>query len=91
LVFLLATFYLNAASYMYLAAILEKHAQGAAARGEKTSVTMPVGWVEGAETVAFYILFFIFPYQLALLFGLMGVAMLITVGQRIIWAVNHLD
>jgi len=91
LVFLLGTFYLNSASWIYLAAILERRNRGARARGEKTTITMPTGWVEGAETVAFYVLFFLFPGQLPLLFGLMGVAVVLTVVQRLLWAVNTLD
>ncbi len=36
LAFLLSSFYINGASWMYLAALLEKRRQGAAARGELT-------------------------------------------------------
>jgi phosphatidylglycerophosphate synthase len=44
LILLLSSFYVNAASWIYLSAILEKRAAGASARGELTSVTMPNGW-----------------------------------------------
>ena len=39
LVLMLAIYYINAASWMYLAAILEKRRQGTQRRGEMTSVT----------------------------------------------------
>jgi phosphatidylglycerophosphate synthase len=41
---MLASFYVNAASWMYLAAILERRGAGAAARGELTTITMRLGW-----------------------------------------------
>ncbi|NCC33810.1 MAG: CDP-alcohol phosphatidyltransferase family protein, partial [Chloroflexia bacterium] len=50
---LLASFYLNGASWMYLAALLEKRQAGARKQGELTTVTMPGGLIEGAETVVF--------------------------------------
>ncbi len=90
LALLLASFYLNGASWMYLAALLEKRNAGAAARGELTTVTMPGGLVEGAETVVLYTLFLLFPGALVPLFGLMAVLVLFTVGQRVAWAVRRL-
>jgi phosphatidylglycerophosphate synthase len=87
---LLASFYINAASWMYLAALLEKHNVGAAARGEMTTVTMPGGLVEGAETVVLYTLFLLFPSALVPLFGLMAALVLLTAGQRLTWAMRHL-
>lgn len=90
LALLLASFYLNAASWMYLAALLEKRSAGAAARGELTTVTMPGGIVEGAETVVFYTLFLLFPGAHVPLFGLMAILVVITAGQRVVWATRHL-
>ena len=87
---MLASFYVNAASYLFLSAVLERRNHGAAARGELTTVTMPGGLVEGAETVVFYSLFFIFPAQLAPLFGLMAALVGVTIVQRVMWAVKHL-
>lgn len=75
---------------MYLAALLEKRNAGAAARGELTSVTMPTGLVEGAETIVLYTIFLLFPGALVPIFVLMAGLVLITVGQRLIWAVRHL-
>jgi phosphatidylglycerophosphate synthase len=91
LAFLLGSFYLNAVSWLYLAALLEKRATGAQARGELTSVTMPAGLIGGTETVIFYCLFIIFHQYAAWLFVAMGVLVLFTVGQRLVWAVHHLD
>ncbi len=59
LAFLLASFYLNGASWMYLSAILEKLARGAEAKGELTTITMPAGLIGGTETIVFYCLFII--------------------------------
>ncbi|RRR73041.1 MAG: CDP-alcohol phosphatidyltransferase family protein [Candidatus Viridilinea halotolerans] len=91
LILLLASFYINAASWMYLAALLEKRNAGAAAHGELTTVTMPTGLLEGAETIVFYTLFLLLPGALVPLFGLMAGLVLITVGQRMVWAVRNLQ
>jgi len=88
--FLLASFYVNAASWIYLAALLEQRGEGAAARREVTAVTMPPGFIAGTETVVFYSLFFLLPQQRAWLFGVMGVAVLANVGVRLLWAHRHL-
>lgn len=90
LALLLASFYLNGASWMYLAALLEKRNAGAAARGELTTVTMPGGLVEGAETVVLFTLFLLFPGALIPLFGLMAVLVVLTAAQRVVWTVRHL-
>ncbi|HMP42107.1 MAG TPA: CDP-alcohol phosphatidyltransferase family protein [Roseiflexaceae bacterium] len=87
---LLASFYINAASWMYLAALLEKRTSGAVARGDLTTVTMPGGLIEGAETVVFYTMFLLLPDLLVPLFGLMAILVLVTVGQRLVWALREL-
>jgi len=61
LALLLGGFYINAASWMYLSAILEKRRAGASARDELTTVTMPAGLVGGTETILFYAAFLIWP------------------------------
>jgi phosphatidylglycerophosphate synthase len=90
-VILLASFYVNAASWMYLAALLEQGREGAAARQEVTTVTMPPGLVAGTETVIFYCLFFLLPRQRAWLFYAMAVLVFVNVGVRLFWARRHLD
>ncbi len=84
--FLLASFFVNAASWMYLAAILERRNLGAAATGERTTVTMPPGIVAGAETVVFYSLFLLVPAWAPALFWLMGSLVWLNVVLRLAWA-----
>ena len=88
--FLLGSFFVNAASLMYLAAILEKRDRGAEYNKEKTSVTMPPGLVEGTETVVFYSLFLLFPDRLGGLFCLMAVLVSVNIGWRLLWAQREL-
>ncbi|MEX2473303.1 MAG: CDP-alcohol phosphatidyltransferase family protein [Gemmatimonadota bacterium] len=85
---LVAAFYVNTASWMVPAALLEKRGQGVSARGEPTSVTIPEGLVSGGETVVFYGLFFLFPAQQVALFGLMAALTGVTVLQRLVWGVR---
>jgi phosphatidylglycerophosphate synthase len=87
---LLASFYANAISWSYLAALLEKRSAGAKSSGELTSVTMPAGLIEGAETVLFFSAFIIFAPYLVWLFGLMAALVGVTVAQRLIWAYRAL-
>ena len=89
LIFLLCTFYVNGASWMYLAAILEKRTHQQAAR--LTSIVMPAGLVGGTETIIFYSIFIIFPSVLVWSFSLMAALVAITVVQRLLWATRHLN
>jgi len=90
LAFLLSTFYVNAASWMYLSGILEKrgHTQPS---NQYTTVNMPVGLIAGTETVVFYCIFILFADQLTFLFATMGILIIVTVIQRLIWATQNLD
>jgi phosphatidylglycerophosphate synthase len=56
---LLAAFYVNAATWMYLSALIEK--RGRSGTATATSVPMPGGLVEGSETILFFSLFVLFP------------------------------
>ena len=89
-VFLIGSFFVNAASWMYLSAVLERRAVGAAARGERTTVTMPPGLIAGTETVVLYTLFLALPTHLRELFAVMGVLVYLTVAQRVWWAWRNL-
>ena len=85
---LLASCYVNAASWMYLAAVLEKraaveHNEPASAR--RTAVVMPKGIVEGAETIAFYTAALLVPRHAALLFWILAALVLLTAVQRLSW------
>ena len=91
LALLLTSFYVNAGSWMFLSALLEKRHRGALARGERTSVTMPSGLIEGAETVLFYSLFLLFPHAFTPLALLMVGLVAVTAGQRVVWALRVLE
>jgi phosphatidylglycerophosphate synthase len=88
LAFLLASYQINTLSWTLLSTILEKRRQSASDR--LTSVEMPSGLIEGAETVVIYSLFFIFPEQVFWLFLLMGILVFYTAGQRIVWAYRNI-
>lgn len=90
LTFLLISFYLNAGSWMYLAAILEKRQHGAYTEGELTSITMPAGLLGGTETFIFFCLFLLLPHALVPLYLIMGSLTLVTAFQRLIWAARAL-
>jgi phosphatidylglycerophosphate synthase len=83
---LVGAFYVNAASWMYLAALLEQRHLGAAARGESTTIAMPEGVIGGAETVGFYVAFFLWPAQQRVLFLTMAALVLLNVVIRLVWA-----
>lgn len=87
---MLMSFYLNIGSWMYLSSILEKIGLGAEETGESTSVCMPRGLVEGAETVLFFTLFLVFPSKAALLFGVFGFLTFLGAALRVRWAVSEL-
>ena len=87
---LLVTFYVNAISWAYLSAILEKQSLGAATTGESTTVTMPTGLIEGTETIAFYAAFLLWPANAPALFGAMAAGVAISVIQRAVWATKTL-
>jgi phosphatidylglycerophosphate synthase len=87
---LLAAFYVNTASWLYLAALLEQRHDGARARGEATSITMPPGLIAGAETVVFYALFLALPSRQLLLFVVMAMMVAVNVVIRLAWAWRHL-
>ncbi|HEV8178124.1 MAG TPA: CDP-alcohol phosphatidyltransferase family protein, partial [Gemmatimonadales bacterium] len=84
--FLMATFFVNAASWMYLAAILERRKLGAAVTGERTTVTMPPAIVAGTETVIFYSILLLVPAWAPNIFWLMGSLVLLNVVMRLAWA-----
>lgn len=83
---LLGAFYVNAASWMFLAAVMEQRDEGARARGEATTVTMPPGLVAGTETVLFYTLFLLLPQYAATFFTVMALLVLVNVAMRLTWA-----
>lgn len=90
LALLLGSFYLNTASWMYLAALLEKRRAGASAQGELTTITMPDGLIEGTETIIFICLVLLLPGMMVPLFLAMALMVCFTVIQRLVWAVRCL-
>jgi phosphatidylglycerophosphate synthase len=87
---LVASFYVNIVSWAYLSALAEKRGAGVAAQGTATSIVMPTGLVEGAETVVLYIAMLAFPGWLPGWFWLMTALVAVTVAQRVTWAVREL-
>lgn len=86
--FLIASYVLNTISWTTLAALLEKRQRQTVNR--LTSMEMPTGLVEGAETIVFYTLFYLLPGYVAILFTVMGILVLFTASQRVWWAYRHL-
>lgn len=91
LAFLFGTFYINAAAFLYLSAILERRNQGAKQGGELTSITMPRGIIEGTEAIIIFCLFFLLPKHLTLLLGILGILVIATTVQHIIWSMRNLN
>ncbi len=88
---LLATFYVNIGSWMYLAAVLEKRkAEQPARELYSTSIEMPGGLVEGTESVVFIAVALLFRSHLPLLFGVFSLMTAITIAQRVRWAWNSI-
>lgn len=87
---LLGVFYVNAASWMYLSAILEKRSAGALSRNEQTAVAMPIGLVGGSETIGFYCAFILAPAHAVPLFGAFAALVGASVVHRLFWAEAHL-
>ncbi len=88
LAFLLASFYVNSASWMYLSAILEKRAAHGA--GTQTTITMPSGIIGGFETIVAYGIFLLFPAYITWLFSIFAALVFITTLQRFVWAKRDL-
>ncbi len=87
LAFLLGTFYINAAAFLYLSAILEKRQT----RRGLTSLTMPRGLIEGTEAIIFFSLFFLVPQAVCFLFLVLASCVVFTTFQHIVWAVRNLE
>jgi phosphatidylglycerophosphate synthase len=87
---LLAAFYVNAASWLYLSAVLERRGRTGVSGESETSIVMPPGLIAGTETIVFYALFLLFPSLLVPLCLTMTVLVLAGVTQRLIWATRTL-
>lgn len=87
---LLGTFFVNAISWSYLAAVLEKRGAGASVTGESTAITMPPALIEGTETIVLFSLFVALPQWAAWLFAVMASLVAVNVVQRAAWARRNL-
>lgn len=79
---LLASFYVNTASWMVPAALIEKRGRPS---NTTTSIEMPSGIIEGTETILFYSLFLLFPSFLLELFWIMTILTWITILHKLFW------
>ena len=86
---LLAAYYVNAASWMVLAAILEKRA--AHDPDAQTTIVMPAGIIGGFESIVAYGIFLLFPAYITVLFSIFAALVFITTIQRLIWARKNID
>lgn len=88
---LLASFYLNAVSLGYIAALLEKHALGAVATGQPTSAVLPRGLIEGTETIVFFTIALAFPDAATTVWWIMAALVTVTALERVRWAHKKLS
>ena len=85
---LISVYVLNIISWTVLGALLEKRHMQSPSR--LTSMEMPTGLIEGAETIAVYTLFFFFPGSIGYIFFIFAALVLVTAGQRVFWAARNL-
>ncbi len=88
LALMLASFYINSASWMYLAAILEKRALHTP--DTQTAIVMPAGLIGGFETIIAYGIFLLFPTYITVLFSIFAAFVFVTIVQRLLWAKQNL-
>jgi phosphatidylglycerophosphate synthase len=84
---LLATFYVNTISWSFLSAVLARRGREGSAH---TSIAMPGGLVEGAETVVLFTLILAMPGLALALMWIMAGAVALTALQRLAWAYRTL-
>ncbi|MEO1058859.1 MAG: hypothetical protein AAFY28_18285, partial [Actinomycetota bacterium] len=80
---LLATFYINAISWTYLSALLEKRSRDVST---PTSVVMPRGLIEGTETIVIFAIALALPATATWILGAMAVLVAVTALERVIVA-----
>lgn len=83
--FLLFSFYVNAASFLGFAAVAAKRGLETRAQGEK-SLYYAAGLLEGAETIALFVAFSLWPWHFAPLAWTFGALCLVTAIARLLWA-----
>lgn len=80
--FLLATFYINGATFLGYAVLAEKRGMETASRGEK-SLYFTAGLLEGTETIGFFALLCLWPDAFVALATAFGALCLVTAGARV--------
>jgi phosphatidylglycerophosphate synthase len=86
---MLALFYINTASWMYLSALIEKHSINSNIP-EQTSLSMPSGLMEGTETLVLFSLLYIFPFQIIYFYSFICLLTIIGIIQRISWGYKNI-
>ena len=87
---LLASFYVNVMSWALLSAIAAKRAAGDAAPSALTTLHMPVGLIEGAETIVLFAVMLAWPGGAQVVCWVMAALVVVTVVQRLAWAARAL-
>ena len=89
---MMAAFYVNITSWSYLSALLEKRLSpgDGVPRKDVTSIEMPWGLIEGAETIVIYGILIVFPSILRETALVAAAAGLISTVQRVVWAYRML-
>jgi phosphatidylglycerophosphate synthase len=83
--FLLASFYVNGASFLGYAVLAEKRGMQTRARGEK-SLYFTAGLLEGTETIVFFVLICLWPAGFAPMAWIFGGLCFVTAGARVLLA-----
>lgn len=83
--FLLATFYINGASFLGYAILAEKRGMQTTSRGEK-SLYFTAGLLEGTETILFFLLIVLWPVLFVPAAWAFGALCLVTAGARVLLA-----
>jgi phosphatidylglycerophosphate synthase len=85
--FLLASFYVNGASFLGFAILAEKRRMRTGVQGVK-SLYYSAGLVEGSETIAFFVLICLFPAAFGPLAAIFGALCLCTAAARMLLAMR---
>jgi phosphatidylglycerophosphate synthase len=88
---LLAVYYINGASWMYLGGLLEKEKYRASKGDISTSIAMPNGLIEGTETIFLYSLMILLPLYHFWFITSMAILTSVGIPQRIYFAKKTLD
>lgn len=80
--FLLTSFYVNGTSFLGYAVLAEKHKLRTSAQGVK-SLYYSNGFLEGTETIGFFVALCLWPAQFAMMAWIFGTLTFVTAGLRI--------